>query len=65
MTAISRKLMHYWADPPRENRVLFCQREAAETAIYLAESAGRHGEPDFRVRLDEQNRLHNGSLPPR
>lgn len=29
-TAISRKLMLYWADPDRENRVLFCQREAAE-----------------------------------
>ena len=29
-TAISRKLMLYWADETRENRVLFCQREAAE-----------------------------------
>src|ERR1700694_4786520 len=33
VTAISRKLMLYWADPSRDNRVLFCQREAAETAI--------------------------------
>jgi type III restriction enzyme len=62
-TAISRKLMQYWADPSRENRVLFCQREAAETAIYLAEAAGRHGEPDFRGRLEEQNRMHNDGLP--
>ena len=34
--------------------MLFCQREAAETAIYLAEVAGRHGEPDFRTRIDPQ-----------
>jgi len=63
VTAISRKLMQYWADTSRDNRVLFCQREAAETAIYLAESAGRHGEPDFRTRISEQNVLHNEGLP--
>lgn len=63
VTAISRKLMQYWADKTREDRVLFCQREAAETAIYLAESAGRHAEPDFRIRLDEQNQIHNDGLP--
>lgn len=62
-TAISRKLMQHWADPTRENRVLFCQREAAETAIYLAEVAGRHGEPDFRTRIDPENALHNDGLP--
>lgn len=62
-TAISRKLMTYWADPDRENRVLYCQREAAETAIYLAEVAGRHGEPDFRTRIDPANQQHNDGLP--
>jgi len=25
--------------------------------------AGRHGEPDFRTRIDPQNRLHNEGLP--
>ena len=63
VTPISRKLMQYWGDPAREERVLFCQREAAETAIYLAEVAGRHGEPDFRTRLDPENALHNNGLP--
>ena len=63
VTAISRKLMQHWADPTREERVLFCQREAAETAIYLAEVAGRHGEPDFRTRVDPENDLHNNGLP--
>lgn len=51
VTPVTRKLLQHWADPGRENRVLFCQRDAAETAIFLAEVAGRHGEPDFRTRL--------------
>jgi type III restriction enzyme len=62
-TMISRKLMLYWADTARDNRVMFCQREAAETAIYLAEAAGRNGEPDFRERIDTENVLHNQRLP--
>ncbi|CAN5840408.1 DEAD/DEAH box helicase family protein [soil metagenome] len=63
VTPVSRKLMQHWADSNRENRVLFCQREAAETAIYLAEVAGRSGEPDFRRRVDAENRTHNDGLP--
>lgn len=62
-TPISRKLMQHWADPARENRVLFCQREAAETAIFLAEVAGRHGTADYRTRLEPENAAHNNGLP--
>jgi type III restriction enzyme len=62
-TPISRKLMQHWADPTRENRVFFCQREAAETAIFLAEVAGRHGYTDWRILLDEENATHNGGMP--
>ncbi len=61
VTPMSRKLLQHWAGTSgtvREDPMLFCQREAAETAIYLAEVAGRHGEPDYRTRLGEQNRLH-------
>ena len=43
--------------------MFFCQREAAETAIFLAEAAGRHGAPDFRARIDPENELHNDGLP--
>ena len=53
----------HWADPTREDRVLFCQREAAETAIFLAEVAGRHGDADFRTRLEPENDAHNDGLP--
>ena len=63
VTPTSRKLLQHWADPARENRVLYCQREAVETAIFLAEVAGRHGYADWRRRLDEANAEHNAGLP--
>jgi type III restriction enzyme len=63
VTPISRKLLQHWADDQRDNRVLFCQREAIETAIFLAEVAGRHGYPDWRRRLDETNTEFNRGLP--
>ena len=64
VTPITRKLLQYWADPDRENRVIFAQREAAETAIFLTEVAGRtHGYADWRKRLEPQNDLHNAGLP--
>ncbi len=63
VTPVTRKLLQHWADPTREDRVLFCQREAAETAIYLAEASGRRSEPDFRTRVDAENRTHNDGLP--
>ncbi|UKA63756.1 BPTD_3080 family restriction endonuclease [Arthrobacter sp. FW306-04-A] len=64
VTPITRKLLQHWADPNRENRVLFCQREAAETAIFLTEVAGRtHGYPDWRKRLEPENQAHNVGLP--
>lgn len=63
VTPISRKLLQHWADPNRENRVLFCQREAAETAIFLTEVAGRKGVTDWRQRLEPENDAHNSGLP--
>lgn len=63
VSLISRKLLQHWADPARENRVIFAQREAAETAIYLTEVAGRKGYPDWRRRLDPENEVHNDGLP--
>jgi type III restriction enzyme len=63
VTPISRKLLQHWADRGREDRVLYCQREAAETAIFLAEVSGRHGFHDYRSRLDDFNQLHNLGLP--
>lgn len=66
VTATSRKLLLHWADEHRDNRVLFAQREAAETAIYLAEVAGRQRiglNRDWRTALAEVNDEHNAGLP--
>lgn len=59
---VTRKLLEHWADNQREDRMLFCQREAAETAIFLAEVSGRHGYRDWRRALDAQNAAHNSGL---
>jgi type III restriction enzyme len=61
VTHYTRKLLSHWAE--REEPVLYCQREAVETAIFLAEIAGRHGTKDYRTRLDPENALHNDGLP--
>jgi type III restriction enzyme len=65
VTPYTRKLLAHWAagPPTRDEPVLFCQRDAAETAIFLAEVAGRHGTADYRRRLEPQNQLHNDGLP--
>jgi len=65
VTPYTRKLLAHWAagPPTRDEPVFFCQREAAETAIFLAEVAGRHGIVDHRRRLESENRLHNDGLP--
>jgi hypothetical protein len=64
VTPITRNLLQHWADPKRENRVIFAQRDAAETAIFLTEVAGRtHGYADWRKRLEPENAAHNGGLP--
>ncbi|GGP12990.1 DEAD/DEAH box helicase family protein [Nonomuraea glycinis] len=62
VTPTSRRLLEYWSDPTRENRILFCQREAAETAIYLAEAAHRQGDPSIHNALAEINATYNDGL---
>lgn len=66
VTPYTRKLLEHWkaAPPDRDDPVFFCQREAAETAIFLTEVAGRHGATaDYRARLEPINELHNEGLP--
>ncbi|MGI9001281.1 MAG: DEAD/DEAH box helicase family protein [Pseudonocardia sp.] len=62
VTPTTRRLLEYWADPERDNRVLFCQREAAETAIFAAEVAPRTGDVWIRNDLDTLNAQHNDGL---
>jgi type III restriction enzyme len=64
VTPFTRKLLSHWvAGSHRDDPVFFCQREAAETAIFLAEVAGRHGTADYRRRLEPVNAEHNSGLP--
>lgn len=65
-TLTSAKLLRHWRDPNRENRILFAQREAAETAIFLAEVAGRPNTQGFRDRrpvIQSFNDEHNDGIP--
>ena len=39
VTPITRELLNYWNNPERERRLFFCQREAAETLIWLVEAS--------------------------
>lgn len=70
VTPTTRKLLEHWSDPSREDRILFAQREAAETAIFLAEVVGRDkyvpsslAGVDWREALKEANAEHNANLP--
>jgi type III restriction enzyme len=58
----TRRLLEYWSDPGRDNPILFCQREAVETAIYVSEAAKDDNEVWIRNELDEYNREHNDGL---
>ena len=60
VTPVSRKLLQYWTSLERENRILFCQREAAETAIFLAEGRDRQ---NFVHQIAELNAEYNDALP--
>ncbi|WP_409350043.1 BPTD_3080 family restriction endonuclease [Rathayibacter soli] len=70
VTATSRCLLEHWSSPTRDNRILFAQREAAETAIFLHEVVGRPGYTpsrvggaDWRTLLKDANDTHNAGLP--
>ena len=41
ITPTTRSLLDHWHNPERERRRFFCQLEAIETAIYLAEAAAK------------------------
>ncbi|MDQ2844637.1 MAG: DEAD/DEAH box helicase family protein [Acidobacteriota bacterium] len=61
ITATTRRLLDYWTDPARERRLFFCQIEALETAIYLAEAANKFT-PHLRNDLRDVNEASNPGL---
>lgn len=66
-TPATRELLRHWSREDRERRLFFCQREAVETLILLAELrfTGRTGRLRFKPRLsdDDLHRLLRG-MPP-
>ena len=62
VTPTTRRLLEHWTDPERDNPILFAQREAAETAIYLAEAAQKAGDAWIRNQLNETNTACNLGL---
>ncbi|MGH7680025.1 MAG: DEAD/DEAH box helicase family protein, partial [Gemmatimonadaceae bacterium] len=54
-TSTTARLLAYWTDPGRDRRLFFCQIEALETAIYIAEVAGKYGDAWIANALRDAN----------
>lgn len=59
---ITRRLLEHWTGPDRGRRLFFCQIEALETAIYLAEVAKKYGDAWIEHELRDFNRDANPLL---
>ena len=60
VTPTTRRLLEYWNDPARDRKLFFCQIEALETIIYIAEVAKKYGDAWIENELREAN---DGSNP--
>jgi len=63
VTTVTRRLLEYWTDAARDKPLFFCQIEAAETAIYLAEVARKYGDAWIENELRTATENHNPGLP--
>ncbi len=63
VTPTTARLLAYWNNPEREKKLFFCQIEALETAIYLAEAAGKYGDAWMENVLRAANDTSNPGLP--
>lgn len=62
ITKTTARLLEYWSKPEREKKLFFCQLEALETAIYIAEVAGKYGDSWIENKLREVNEDANPLL---
>lgn len=65
---VTKELLRFWASPKRGRRLFFCQKEAVETIIYLAElripgKSSRTGFKNFALLDEELARLLKGEMP--
>ena len=65
VTETTRTLLRHWANPERERRLFFCQREAVETIIYLHEvlDYGRGTRFNEKVMPADFQKLSKGERP--
>jgi type III restriction enzyme len=61
-TNTTAALLRHWTAPGRERRLFFCQLEAVETAIYLAEIAPKQGDAWIENSLRQANENANPGL---
>jgi len=62
ITNTTRQLLEYWTNPDRERKLFFCQIEAMETAIYLAEVANKYGDNWIENSIRDFNEANNPGL---
>ena len=62
VTRTTSRLLEHWNAPDRGRRLFFCQIEALETAIYIAEVATKAGDEWILKGLDEFNQSANRLL---
>ena len=63
VTPTTARLIAWWTDPNREKKLFFCQNEALETAIYIAEVAKKYGDAWIENAIREGNDSSNPGLP--
>ena len=67
-SSVTKDLLRYWARADRSRRLFFCQREAVETLIYLAElripnKSSRTGFKNFSLTEEDLAHLLRGERP--
>ena len=63
ITRTTSLLFEHWTSPDRERPLFFCQLEAVETTVYLAEVAPRLGQGWLDDHLRQMNETANSTLP--
>jgi type III restriction enzyme len=63
VTPTTARLIAYWTDPNRERKLFFCQNEALETAIYIAEVARKYNDAWIENAVRDANDTSNPGLP--
>lgn len=62
VTPTTKRLLEYWTDPQRENKLFFCQIEALETVVYVTEVAKKYGDGWIEAKLKDANDSSNPGL---